>query len=77
MSKRFQFMDFTPKTINSFNITADSHQKIAFISNNQDVRMNVIVRRLLEVGLEEFEKEKPDYFSGPDWEKFKGMLNDV
>lgn len=75
LSDRFRFMDLTPKTINTFNVTASFHQQVAFIADQEDVRINIIVRRLMEVGLEEFEKAHPDYYTGPAWEKFKRMIN--
>lgn len=58
------------KTINSFGVDGYTHRKLKFIAEDKEVKLNEVARVLMVAGLEEFEKENPDYFGGKDWKQF-------
>lgn len=60
-------------TINSFGIDGAMHRKLKFIAEDKKVKLNEVARIFVKVGLEEFEKDNPDYFGGKDWEQFNAV----
>lgn len=61
------------KTINSFGVDGATHRKLKFIAEDKEVRIAEVVKALMAVGLDEFQKENPDYFGGKDWQQFNAV----